>query len=376
MATSGIAISQLPTAPALTGAEGCPVITTGHITAITKAINTVVTITETTSVNPFSVGQNVSLQGVTGMTGINGLKNTPIGTIGGVSGAWTITLPIDTTGMGDYTGQGTITATAVTPILSLRIPAGTYNPTFQSGQVQWSGPNNQVTGDNNLIFGLLVPNPGGVPGPFLLAGSGGGGGGNVSFWFGSDQAFDLASPGNDIGHTAGETQPGSSQRGGNWSAYAGASDLGMGGQMLIQAGTSARGVPGLTVVQGANNTDESHPAGDVFMVAGEVGSTGASWHLIISETNGVPGVGHIKVNSTNILDYFSDGRIYSYVSNGFGTPMAPWISRGPTAGQPSGWAGPGELATGTVPLAKITTGGSNGQLVIVNGLIVSITDPT
>lgn len=365
MTATGVQISQLPTAPVLSGSEWVPLVSIGHISAITKAVSAVITISDTTGVNPFSPGQQIYIGSAGGMTQING-QGAVISAAGGSSGSWTITVPIDSTAFSTFTSGGQITSTVNIPLSLIRLAAGLYNATFLSGNVQYAGPSGLLAGDNNLIFGKAIPNPGGTPGPALLLGSGGGSGINVEAWFISDQAFDTATPGNDIGHTAGETQPGSSQRGGNWSVYAGATDLGTGGQLLAQGGTAARGIPGLTVFQGASNTDQSHPAGDIFFVAGEVGSTGASWHLIMTMTNGVAGVGHVKVNSTNILDFYSDGSLYFYGSNHFGSPIAPCISRGP--GQPAGW---GSAADGLLTATRTVAVGQT--VTIVNGLITGWT---
>jgi hypothetical protein len=373
--TAGVQISALPAAQALTGQELVPLVAVGHISSISQAVLAVITISDDTPVNPFLVGETVGIQGAGGMTQING-QGAVVVAAGGTSGAWTITVPINSSAFNAFTSGGILTATASIPLASMRLSSGVYSSTFDSGPIQYAGPNGTVAANNNFIVGNLIPNPAGTPGPCALWGSGGGLGLNVSFWHITDQAFDLASPGNDVGHTAGEVQPGSTQRGGNWWSIAGAADLGTGGTWTGQGGTSARGPAGLTLLQGANNTDQSHPAGDVFMIAGQVGSQGATYHLIMTQTNGVAGFGRVRVNSTPIRDEFSDGRIYSYPSNGFGTPIAPWISRGSTPGQPAGWAGSSEVATGTVQLAKLTSGGSNGSLTVVNGLITAIVNPT
>lgn len=372
MADGGSTISGLPTAPALDGSELIPVVIQGVVTSISSAVNAVITISNPSSLNPFIAGQKVSFNSILGMTQLNA-QSAVVSATGGVSGAWTITVPIDTTGYGAYVSGGFVEGNAKILLNSTRrnADASPYNPTFLSGGILYNGPNGVVAADNNMIFGKSIPNPSGINGPCLLLGSGGGGGNNVAFWVITDQAFDTASPGNDIGMTAGEVQPGSSQRAGNLSFYGGGADLGVGGNLLLQGGTSARGAPGLTLLQGANNTDQSHPAGDVFMIAGQVGSVGANYHLIMTLTNGVPGVGRKRVNSTIIQDDYSDGRIYSYPSNGFGDPGAPWISRGPTAGQPAGWAGSSEVATGTITYAK--PGGGSGTITVVSGLITNIT---
>lgn len=375
---TGVQISQLPSALVLSGAELLPLVTLGHISAITQAATAVITLDDTTSVNPFTAGDQVYITGVGGMTQING-QGVVVSSVGGSSGAWTLTVPINSSGFGAYTSGGEVTKTVNHPLDQLILSAGLYNATFDSGNVQFAGPDGLLAGVDSLIFGTNIPNPSGTPGNCLLLASGGGLGINTFGWFITDQAFDVGTPGNDIGHTAGEVQPDSTQRGGNWSSIAGAADLGTGGQWLGKGGTAARGVPGLTVLQGADNTDLSHPAGDTFVIAGETGSTGANLHVIMTETGGVAGVLHHKVNSTNLWDEVFDGSWFFYANSslpggGYGAAMSPLISAG--AGQPVGWATSAEVASGTVSLAKLTSGGAAGSITVVNGLITAFTNPT
>lgn len=237
-----------------------------------------------------------------------------------------------------------------------------YNPLFLSGQVQYAGPGNQLAGDDNLIFGLAVPNPTGTAAPCLLTGSGGGNGQNVFFVFISDQAFDVNTPGNDIFHTAGETQPGSSERGGNWTVIAGASDAGAGGQALVQGGTSVSGPPGFAILQGGNNTAGNAPAGDVFVIGGEEGSQGANVHLVATIINNLAGVIRHRFNSTITLDEFADGSWFFYNGSGWGTAGAPLVSGG--QGQPAGWAEDGYSGTYQT--------GDGRTVTVVQGRIVSV----
>jgi hypothetical protein len=337
-------ISQLPTAGGLTGNELVPVVTVGTVSGITKAINAVATISDASLTHPFSAGQVVVFSGVNGMTQING-QDLTVSAAGGTTGAWTLTFALDSTGYGTYTSGGAIKSSAKAILNSLQRGAAglsPYNPTFLSGGVNYNGPGGVVTADNNLIFGRSIPNPSGVNGPCLLLGSGGGSGTNVSFWLISDQAFDTATPGNDVGWTAGEVQPDSTQRGGNLFAIGGGADLGAGGNMTVQAGTSARGEPGLMLVQGGNNTSETHPAGDVYIIAGQVGSQGANVHLIMTTLHGISGVIRHRNNSDILWDEFADGSWFFYKVGGgtYGDAGAPIISRG--SGQPVGPAQPGE----------------------------------
>lgn len=95
---------------------------TAPISGITKGNPTVVTLTSTSLCHPFAasycptVGGMTNtysgltayqLSGVGGMTQINGMQPAPQN-VGGSSGAWTVTLDVDSTNFGDYTGGGTI----------------------------------------------------------------------------------------------------------------------------------------------------------------------------------------------------------------------------------------------------------------------------
>ena len=57
--------------------------------------------------NTYSGLTAYQISGVTGMTQINGMQPAPQN-VGGSSGAWTVTLDVDSTGFGDYTSGGTI----------------------------------------------------------------------------------------------------------------------------------------------------------------------------------------------------------------------------------------------------------------------------
>lgn len=337
-------ISGMPVAPGLDGTELIPIVVTGVISGITQAINAVATLNNTNSVNPFSAGQNISFGSIGGMTQLNGTVAT-ISATGGVSGAWTLTFAIDSTGFGAYTSGGVIEGNARTTLADSRLNAtgSPYNPTFLSGGVHYNGPNGVVAADNNLIFGKSVPNPSGVNGPCLLLGSGGGGGTNVTFAIIMDQAFDTATPGNDLIITAGEVQPSSTQRGGNLLIVAGGADAGPGGAMTIQGGTSLNGAAGPAILQGGNSTNEVDPAGDAFVIAGQVGSVGGTVHLIMTLLNGVAGVIRHRVNSDILWDEFNDGSWFFYKVGGgtYGDAGAPIISRG--AGQPVGPAQASEV---------------------------------
>ncbi|HEY1694405.1 MAG TPA: hypothetical protein VGG39_19685 [Polyangiaceae bacterium] len=92
------------------------------ISGITKGNPTVVTLSGTSVCHPFARSYCPTLSGMTntysgltayqisgvaGMTQINGMQAAPQN-VGGTSGAWTVTLNVDSTSFGDYTSGGTI----------------------------------------------------------------------------------------------------------------------------------------------------------------------------------------------------------------------------------------------------------------------------
>lgn len=80
---------------------------TGTITGITKAASAVVTISNASSTNPFIALERVRFTGVVGMTEINGLYG-KVTAVGGSSGAWTITVNINSSGFTNYSSGGTL----------------------------------------------------------------------------------------------------------------------------------------------------------------------------------------------------------------------------------------------------------------------------
>jgi len=81
--------------------------TINAISAISKAASAVVTINSNAVANPFSNGQVVTFSNVLGMTQINGLSGT-ISATGGSTGAWTITVGINSTSFSTYTSGGQV----------------------------------------------------------------------------------------------------------------------------------------------------------------------------------------------------------------------------------------------------------------------------
>lgn len=282
-----------------------------------------------------------------------------------------VTVPIPGQQLLPYTFPDAVTAyRRITEVVNQLVQgrggaAGRYQAPFGSGPVQYAGPSNQLAGSDNLIFGLNLPNPAGTPGPALLMGSGGGNGTNIAFWLITDQAFDTLTPGNDLYMTAGETQPGSSARGGNLTLIGGATDAGLGGQTLIQGGTSVTGRGGAAVLQGGNSTGKVSPPGDAFVIAGLVGNTGGNVHLVatLPDGSGVYGVIRHRANSIPRWDEFvGDGSWFFYDGSGFGNVGAPVVSQGP--GQPVGFATDGYTGTFTAGARTIT---------VVQGRITNVT---
>jgi mannan endo-1,4-beta-mannosidase len=88
------------------------------IQSITKGNPTVITLASNSPTHPFAPGYNGSnnnwsgisayqISGVAGMTQINGMQPS-VANVGGVPGAWTVTLSVDSSSWGDYSGGGTV----------------------------------------------------------------------------------------------------------------------------------------------------------------------------------------------------------------------------------------------------------------------------
>jgi len=260
--------------------------------------------------------------------------------------------------------------------------SGIYQPIFQSGPVQYAGPNRTFLGSDNMIFGLDLPNPAharstpGTGGASLLLGTGGAENPNRDFWIITDQAFTNALDGNTLGITAGETQAAGTANGGLLWLLGGASFGGTGGELLLQGGTSRNGAGGQTVLTGGNSSQSLGvsvgPAGDVFVIGGQVGNAGANVHLIMTLLGGIAGDVRIRVNSTILLQFLQFGEIYLTASGtGAGLAGQPLVSGG--IGAPAKWA-PNNF-TGVAVLARITPGGSEGSLTFASGLCVNYIPP-
>jgi hypothetical protein len=139
--TNGIYSGPMYTSAALTALPLLPFSSTkASITAITQAASAIVTVNTVSGSNPFAVSQVVAFTGVLGMTQINNLTGT-ISAIGGSSGAWTITVGINSTSFTAYTSAGTVgvTITGVSGGLCVLNP---YTILYGSdGYWAWSDPN-------------------------------------------------------------------------------------------------------------------------------------------------------------------------------------------------------------------------------------------
>jgi len=115
------------------------------VTAITQATSAQITVNTTGPANPFLIGQAVSIYGVSGMTQINGLGAT-VSALGGASGAWTITVNINSSGFSAYTSGGTISADMSAAVSAAAAVGGTV--TFGAGIYLFTN----VNLNQNVIF--------------------------------------------------------------------------------------------------------------------------------------------------------------------------------------------------------------------------------
>jgi len=215
---------------------------------------------------------------------------------------------------------------------------------FGAGNIAFGGLNNSLQGNPQFELGTNLPNPSGVNGPALLLGSGFGPGGSPhpgSAWIITDQAFDDATPGNLLGITAGETQGAGTADGGELFLVGGGSFGGTGGPLVLQGGTSRNGAGGPATLAGGNSSTLPNPvgpAGDVFVIGGQVGNAGANVHLIMTSLGSPPTSGdvRIRVNSTILMQFLQHGEIFLTASGtGAGLPGQPLVSGG--IGAPAQW---------------------------------------
>lgn len=89
--------------PGFEGGGGGPLFT---VTAITKAASAVITINDSSTINPMRLNDLIKFASVGGMTEINGLVG-KITALGGSASAWTATVNINSTSFTTYTSGGT-----------------------------------------------------------------------------------------------------------------------------------------------------------------------------------------------------------------------------------------------------------------------------
>lgn len=154
--------------------------TAAVITAISKAALAVVTISTVSAINPFSVGQPVIIENAAGMTEINGVLTALVSAIGGSSGAWTVTITINSSGFSVYTSGGYLAPLANT-VFGYR--AG-YNVAMRGANTiigfQSAGSDTAEPGYGNTCIGYLS-------GRSLNANAGGDGGNlnvTMGYWAG------------------------------------------------------------------------------------------------------------------------------------------------------------------------------------------------
>lgn len=211
---------------------------------------------------------------------------------------------------------------AIDNILQGHVPAtGNYQPLFQSGQVQITGPDGNMLSFGDLTFGLLLPNPSGIPCPGLLIG----GAGKLRSCIVTD-AQSPGIPGIQLIIAAGEVED--NQVGGALLLLGGASNTGAGGASTFQGGTSLSGPAGHTFVQGGNSTNG--PAGNLYLSGGLSGTSGGDVHLVMTKVNNVAGSIVVRVNSTILYQITETGALF-IGSSGAGLSGQVLISNGPNA---------------------------------------------
>lgn len=238
-------------------------------------------------------------------------------------------------------------------LATIAVPGGSYVPTFQSGNVQVYGPNGTFAGYGDFIFGFQLPNASGVPSTGLLLG----GAGKSQVVYITDEQLP-GQKGITVIREAGDAaaSPGS-DGGGDLLDFAGGTVTGLGGTAKYQGGTSVSGQAGPGILSGGSST--SGLAGDAFVEGGDCPVHGSNVHLIAKSTGGFAGDVRIRVNSTILLQFLSNGEIF-LTSSGTGAGLAgqPLVSGG--IGAPAKWM---TAFTGTVLAGGVTFTFASGLLI-------------
>jgi hypothetical protein len=242
-------------------------------------------------------------------------------------------------------------------------------PSFSAGYVAYHGAGDTLAFNTNFIFGTDIPNPSGINAPCLLIGAG-----VPRACIITDQAV-AGTDGTDLIIAAGETAGTGTDNGGDLLCFGGGALAGRGGDAIWQGGTSANAQCGDTIVRGGNSTNGGGTRGNVFIQGGENGVGGGDVDLIATYNPGSPAVDpgeiHFRANSDLLLTVSKDGAFF-FKNLGAGLAGQPLVSGG-VADCPrflsTGF-------TGTVTLAKITPGGTNGSLTFASGILTGHVDPT
>lgn len=237
--------------------------------------------------------------------------------------------------------------------------AGVYEAPFLSGSIQFND-NGALGGGGDFQFGRLLPNASGTPCIGILLG----GAGATQCVYITDEQIP-GSKGINVIREAGDASASGAANwdGGDLLDFAGGTVNGSGGQAKYQGGTSVHGPGGPSILQGGNNSAGDDVPGDAFAIGGEVGSQGATVHLVATILGGVGGFIRHRFNSTLTIDEFDDGSWYFYSQTSFGNVGAPLISRG--SGQPMGPA----LSSEVVSHVEVINGKT---FTWVNGLLKTV----
>lgn len=129
--------------------------TSAPITGITLAASAVITVSTVSAANPFLVGCPIIVEGALGMTQINGVQG-QVTAIGGASGAWTVTVNINSSGFSAWTSGG-----GISPLGNAAFGYQTgLNLNFSGGNTAmgWQALSAASPGINNTAMGWQAAN--------------------------------------------------------------------------------------------------------------------------------------------------------------------------------------------------------------------------
>src|ERR1700758_224415 len=145
--------------------------------------------------------------------------------------------------------------------------AGTYEPTFLSGSVQYNN-NGALGGDGSFQYGILLPNASGSPSRGILLW----GAGQTQIVYITDEQLP-GQKGINVIRGAGDasTTGAANWDGGDLLDFAGGTVTGAGGTSKYQGGTSVNGNGGPAILHGGNSTNGA--PGAAIVQAGETGTS-------------------------------------------------------------------------------------------------------